>query len=106
MADLRGDCGQHYFELSGQQCDWFDDSAGRHPRIFVLEPAANDMRRRDSDYMPWAKTQSRARFNLATSGVGAFPLRELQFSLDSLEINGDSTYGFAPLQQAIAGRYG
>ena len=61
------------------------------------------MRRRYSDYMPWAKTQSRARFNLATSGVGAFPLRELQFPLDSLEINGDSTYGYAPLQQAISG---
>jgi aspartate/methionine/tyrosine aminotransferase len=52
--------------------------------------------------MHWAKTQSRARFNLATSGVGAFPLRELGCTIDQLEINGDSTYGHAPLQQAIA----
>jgi len=52
--------------------------------------------------MLWAKTQSRARFNLATSGVASFPLRDLPVSLDQLEINGDSTYGYAPLQLAIA----
>ena len=51
--------------------------------------------------MHWAKTQSRARFNLATSGVGSFPLAELPRQ-PALEINGDSTYGYAPLQQAIA----
>ena len=61
---------------------------------------------RHSDYMHWAKTRSRARFNLATSGVGPFPLRELQYDLRSLEINGDSTYGYKPLQEAIASRYG
>ncbi len=55
--------------------------------------------------MPWAKTQSRARFNLATSGVGSFPLAELP-SLPPLDINGDSTYGYPPLQQAIAGKCG
>ncbi len=60
---------------------------------------------RYSDYMHWAKTQSRARFNLATSGVGAFPLRELGSAAD-LEINGDSTYGYAPLQNAIANKCG
>ncbi len=60
------------------------------------------MRHRHSDYMHWAKTQSRARFNLATSGVGPFPLRELPVGIEQLEINGDSTYGYGPLQQAIA----
>jgi aspartate/methionine/tyrosine aminotransferase len=60
------------------------------------------MRTRQSDYMEWAKLQSRARYNLATSGVAAFPLAELSVSIDELEINGDSTYGYAPLQQAIA----
>jgi aspartate/methionine/tyrosine aminotransferase len=63
------------------------------------------MRQRHSDYMQWAKTQSRARFNLATSGVGAFPLRELGCTIDQIEINGDSTYGYAPLQLAIAKKY-
>ena len=56
--------------------------------------------------MLWAKTQSRAKFNLATSGVGSFPLRELPVTIDQLEINGDSTYGYAPLQHAIAKKCG
>ena len=60
------------------------------------------MRQRHSDYMNWAKTQSRARFNLATSGVGSFPLSELPHACERLDINGDSTYGYAPLQEAIA----
>jgi aspartate/methionine/tyrosine aminotransferase len=64
------------------------------------------MRRRHSDYMLWAKTQSRARFNLATSGVGSFPLNELPLSIEQLKIDGDSTYGYAPLQRAIANKYG
>jgi aspartate/methionine/tyrosine aminotransferase len=63
------------------------------------------MRQRHSDYMHWAKTQSRARYNLATSGVGAFPLQELGCTVDQLEINGDSTYGYAPLQAVIASKY-
>jgi len=64
------------------------------------------MRHRHSDYMLWAKTQGRAKFNLATSGVASFPLRELPVSIDQVEINGDSTYGYTPLQQAIAKKCG
>jgi aspartate/methionine/tyrosine aminotransferase len=56
--------------------------------------------------MHWSKTQSRARFNLATSGVGAFPLRELPIDLEKLEINGHNSYGYAPLQEAIAAYHG
>jgi aspartate/methionine/tyrosine aminotransferase len=63
------------------------------------------MRRKQSEYMHWAKTQSRARFNLATSGVGAFPLSELG-TLPPLEINGDNSYGYAPLKRAIADHCG
>ena len=63
------------------------------------------MTNKQSEYMHWAKTQSRARFNLATSGVGAFPLAQLG-ELPPLEINGDNSYGYAPLKQAIAARYG
>jgi aspartate/methionine/tyrosine aminotransferase len=58
---------------------------------------------KQSEYMHWAKTQSHARFNLATSGVGAFPLKDLG-ELPPLEINGDNSYGYAPLQRAIAAR--
>ena len=64
------------------------------------------MRHKHSDYMHWAKTQSRARFNLATSGVAPFPLRDLPVTLEELEINGDDSYGYAPLQQAIAAHHG
>jgi aspartate/methionine/tyrosine aminotransferase len=64
------------------------------------------MRHKHSDYMHWSKTQSRARFNLATSGVAPFPLRDLPVTLEELEINGDDSYGYAPLQQAIAAHHG
>ena len=64
------------------------------------------MRHKHSDYMHWSKMQSRARFNLATSGVAPFPLRQLPFDLKELEINGDDSYGYAPLQQAIAAHHG
>lgn len=60
---------------------------------------------RQSEYMQWAKLHSKSRFNLATSGVGAYPLSELPVTIDQLEINGDNSYGFAPLQQAIAKKY-
>ena len=55
-----------------------------------------------SIYMPWAKLRSHAKFNLATSGVAHWKLRDLPLSLDDLEISGPSFYGFAPLQQALA----
>src|SRR5438477_5998184 len=64
------------------------------------------MRHKHSDYMYWSKTQTRARFNLATSGVAPFPLRELPVDLKELEINGADSYGYAPLQQAIAAHHG
>src|SRR5437667_4828818 len=64
------------------------------------------MRHKHSDYMHWSKTQSRARFNLATSGVAPFPVGELPVDLKNLEINGTNDYGYGPLQQAIAGHYG
>jgi len=60
------------------------------------------MKNHHSDYMNWAKLHSKARYNLATSGVGAFPIGELGVTIDQLEINGDSTYGYAPLQEALA----
>jgi aspartate/methionine/tyrosine aminotransferase len=64
------------------------------------------MRRKHSDYMHWAKTQSGARFNLATSGGAPISLRDLPVKLEELEINGDDSYGYAPLQQAIAAHCG
>ena len=64
------------------------------------------MSHKQSEYMHWAKTSQRARYNLATSGVGAFPLRDLPFDLAKLEINGDNSYGYRPLTEAIAAHNG
>jgi len=63
------------------------------------------MRHKHSDYMQWSKTQSRARFNLATSGVASFSLGDLSVHWENLDINGDNSYGYAPLQQAIAAHH-
>ena len=57
-----------------------------------------------SSYMQWAKTQSTARFNLATSGLGNLSLHDLRVSLDDLELTSGG-YGYEPLMQALAERY-
>src|SRR5881392_3852901 len=82
--------------------------AGGGPGLLFLEQIQMPtfMRHKHSDYMHWSKTQSRARFNLATSGVAHFALRELPIDLKELEINGDNSHGYAPLQEAIAARHG
>ncbi len=62
------------------------------------------MRTRQSEYMHWAKNESGARFNLASSGVGACLLADLPPV--ALEINGDNSYGYGPLLRAIAEKEG
>ncbi len=55
-----------------------------------------------SEYMHWAKTRQAARYNLAVSGVPGLSLRDLPGALDDVELNGASTYGWPPLQQALS----
>jgi len=59
-----------------------------------------------SPYMEFAKLHSAAKYNLATSGIMPYPLAELPVRLEDLEINGPTLYGFAPLKQRLAQRYG
>jgi aspartate/methionine/tyrosine aminotransferase len=59
-----------------------------------------------SEYMEWAKTRSAARFDLASSGVVAFPLADLPARIEDLEISGESAYGYAPLQERLARKAG
>src|SRR5215813_6570604 len=59
-----------------------------------------------SKYMEWAKTRSKARFTLATSGIDSYPLAELPVTIEDLEISGPSFYGYPPLVKAIAERHG
>ncbi|HZU22162.1 MAG TPA: pyridoxal phosphate-dependent aminotransferase, partial [Terriglobales bacterium] len=55
-----------------------------------------------SQYMEFAKLRSAARYNLATSGIESFPIRELPVRHEELEITGPSFYGYQPLQQRLA----
>lgn len=59
-----------------------------------------------SAYMHWAKTQSQARYNLASSGVSYYSLEQLRVELSDLELSGASAYGYPPLQEAIAAKCG
>lgn len=59
-----------------------------------------------SEYMLWAKTRSQARFNLASSGLGNYPLAGLRFKPEDLELSGQSYYGYEPLQRALARKLG
>lgn len=61
---------------------------------------------KDSTYMHWAKTRPPVRFDLALSGVIAYPLEKLPFDPNEVIVTGQSMYGYEPLQQAIATRYG
>lgn len=68
--------------------------------------SAVETRTMSSEYMAWAKTSAKATYNLAASGVEAYPLNELPVKIEDLEINGPGGYGYAPLQQALAAKSG
>jgi aspartate/methionine/tyrosine aminotransferase len=59
-----------------------------------------------AEYMEWAKLQSGARYNLATSGVANLTLGELPARLEDLELSASGAYGYAPLVEAIAAHVG
>jgi len=59
-----------------------------------------------SDYMNFAKLDTHAPYNLATSGVADCTLADLGLSLADLELHGPNAYGYAPLAQVIAARFG
>ena len=59
-----------------------------------------------SVYLEWAKLESAARYNLATSGMMSYPLAGLPVSIADLEINGPTLYGYEPLQERLARKCG
>ena len=63
-------------------------------------------RPRSSPYMEWVKTGTPARYNLVASGLLWCPLSELGLTIDDLEVNGPSFYGYEPLKQSIASHCG
>lgn len=63
---------------------------------------SDSARRKRSVYMGWAKTCSRAEFNLATSGMMGVPLAEFPLRLEEFEVTAPGGYGYGPLQQRLA----
>ena len=60
-------------------------------------------RKRRSEYMEWAKTQSQATYNLATSGIMNVPISEFPLRVEDLEVTTSSSgYGYPPLQERLA----
>lgn len=59
-----------------------------------------------SEYLEWAKLCSAAEYNLATSGIAGYALRDLPVRIEDLEINGPTKYGYEPLQERLARKSG
>lgn len=70
-----------------------------------MKTMADDARRFGSAYLHWAKTHPAARYDLTSSGLPFFALRDLPVSLGDLELSGSGGYGYEPLLRAIAARY-
>jgi aspartate/methionine/tyrosine aminotransferase len=66
---------------------------------------ADDGRRFGSAYLRWAKTHPAAAYDLTSSGLPFYRLRDLPVALGDLELSGSGGYGYEPLLRAIAARY-
>jgi aspartate/methionine/tyrosine aminotransferase len=55
-----------------------------------------------STYMQWAKKRPKVTYDLALSGILNLPFPELEAKIDDLDLNGDNSYGYAPLVDALA----
>ena len=64
-----------------------------------------EMRTLESPYMNWAKRESAARYNLATSGVPNVLMKDFPFEKEDLELT-YGEYGYEPLIEAIAEKSG
>ena len=58
--------------------------------------------KRQSEFMHWAKTRPKVKYDLALSGILNLPFAELDVKLNELELHGDNAYGYPPLVEAIA----
>jgi len=55
-----------------------------------------------SNYMHWAKTRPKVRYDLALSGILNLPFPELDAKIEDIDLNGDNSYGYGPLVDALA----
>lgn len=59
-----------------------------------------------SAYIEWAKLRASAKYNLAASGVKGVPLSELPVKWEEMELSAAGSYGYPPLMERLAARYG
>ncbi len=55
-----------------------------------------------STYMQWAKKRPKVKYDLALSGILNLPFPELEATIEDIDLNGDNSYGYAPLVEALA----
>ncbi|HXT62745.1 MAG TPA: aminotransferase class I/II-fold pyridoxal phosphate-dependent enzyme [Pyrinomonadaceae bacterium] len=56
-----------------------------------------------STYMQWAKRRPKVTYDLALSGILNLPFPELEANIEDIDLNGDNSYGYGPLVDALAG---
>src|SRR5205823_4445908 len=111
-------CVQHALSLSAQQLDRFRNHVQWRASVLILASAAENAQRsepdwhltsnaqhrmkRQSEFMHWAKTRPKVKFDLALSGILNLPFAELDTKLSDLELHGDNAYGYEPLVEALA----
>ena len=55
-----------------------------------------------STYMQWAKKRPKVKYDLALSGILNLPFPELEATIEDIDLNGDNSYGYPPLTDALA----
>src|SRR5262245_2457221 len=55
-----------------------------------------------SVYMQWAKMRPKVSFDLALSGILNLPFAEMDATIEDVDLNGDNSYGYRPLIEALA----
>jgi aspartate/methionine/tyrosine aminotransferase len=55
-----------------------------------------------STYMQWAKQRPKVTYDLALSGILNLPFPELDATIDDIDLNGENSYGYGPLVDALA----
>ena len=52
--------------------------------------------------MQWAKKRPKVTYDLALSGILNLPFAEMEATIDDVDLNGDNSYGYPPLINALA----
>jgi len=68
----------------------------------ATSPGSDNILNTQSTYMHWAKTRAKVRYDLALSGILNLPFTELGATIEDVDINGDNSYGYGPLVEALA----